>query len=284
MLLELAIADAYGVGFEDSDPAFVLDHNDLSAYVQNPHYGIKPGCYTDNTQMSIAIAEMLVTGLPWTQEFLANSFVMTFKRDPRFGYASGFYDFLRHVQDGNEFLAQIRPYSKKSGAAIRAIPIGVLSTPDKVIKATITQAAITHNTPDGINAALAAALMSHYFLYRLGKKADLRNFLTTYLDGEWLQPWEGKVGANGLMCVRAAIAAVVNNDSLSQLLQDSIALTGNVDTVAAIALAAASCSEEYYQDLPQHLIDNLENSESEYGRDYIMSLDRKLINLVRRSP
>ena len=51
-----------------------------------------------------------------------------------------------------------------------------------------------------------------------------------------------------------------------------------MDTVAAIALAAASCSDEIQQDLPDHLSADLENDA--YGRDYIIALDRKLMSLV----
>ena len=82
------------------------------------------------------------------------------------------------------------------------------------------------------------------------------------------------------MSVRAAITAVMRNDSLSELLQDCIAFTGDVDTVAAIALAAASCSEEIIQDLPAHLIAGLENGS--YGKDYIVALDTELMSLVAR--
>jgi ADP-ribosylglycohydrolase len=82
------------------------------------------------------------------------------------------------------------------------------------------------------------------------------------------------------MSVRAAITAVMRNDSLSELLKDCIAYTGDVDTVAAIALAAASCSEEIAQDLPEHLITGLENNS--YGRDYIIALDRELMSLVAK--
>ncbi|MEH2258198.1 hypothetical protein [Nostoc sp.] len=42
-------------------------------------------------------------------------------------------------------------------------------------------------TPDGINAAVAAALMSHYFIYRLGAKRKLGEFLEGYVSGEWNQ-------------------------------------------------------------------------------------------------
>lgn len=44
MLLELAIGDAYGAGFEYADPDFVAAHNTLLGYVQHPrHRGILPG-------------------------------------------------------------------------------------------------------------------------------------------------------------------------------------------------------------------------------------------------
>ena len=63
MLLELAIGDAYGAGFEYVDARMVRDHNDLSGYVQHPrHKGTAPGCYTDDTQMTLAIVETMVSG------------------------------------------------------------------------------------------------------------------------------------------------------------------------------------------------------------------------------
>lgn len=279
MLLELAIGDAYGAGFEYADSELVQRDNDLSRYIQHPRHQIKPGCYTDDTQMSLAIAETLVAGEPWTPEVLAHRFVTTFKRDPREGYAGRFYQFLLQVQDGQQFLENINWTSDKSGAAMRAAPIGILPTIEQVIHATTIQAAITHNTPDGINAAIAAALMSHYFIYQLGEKKELGQFLETHVSGEWSKPWQGEVRSKGWMSVRAAITAVMRNDSLSELLKDCIAFTGDVDTVGAIALAAAANSEEMMQDLPEHLIDGLENGT--YGKDYIIALDQQLMALYK---
>lgn len=278
MLLELAIGDAYGAGFEYVSTQLINASNDLSGYVQHPRHKIKPGCYTDDTQMSLAIAETIVNQEPWTPEVLAKNFVTAFKRDPREGYASSFYYFLLKIRDGNDFLAKIIPTSDKSGAAMRAAPMGVFSTVEKVIEAARIQAAITHNTPEGINAAIAAALMSHYFIYQLGRKRDLGKFLESHVSGEWSKHWQGKVKSKGWMSVRAAITAIERNNSMSQLLKDCIKYTGDVDTVAAIALAAASCSDEIAQDLPLHLTKTLENGE--YGRDYIIELDNKLMALV----
>ena len=276
MLLELAIGDAYGAGFEFADQQTIELYNNLNGYIKHPFHDIPPGCYTDDTQMSLAIAEAIVSQEPWTPELLASKFIIAFNRDRRLGYSSKFYNFLLQVQDEKEFLAKINSASDRSGSAMRAGPIGIFPTIKKVIENATIQAAITHNTPDGINAARAAALMSHYFIYQLGLKQNLGNFLETHIAGEWSIPWQGKVTLKGIVCVRAAITAVMRNDSMSKLLQDCIAFSGDVDTVATIALAAGSCSSEIAQDLPENLVQGLENTL--YGRDYIIELDRQLLH------
>jgi ADP-ribosyl-[dinitrogen reductase] hydrolase len=70
---------------------------------------------------------------------------------------------------------------------------------------------------------------------------------------------------------------VMRNASMSDLLKDCIAFKGDVDTVATIALGAAAHSKEVIQDIPQHLIDTLENGT--YGRDYLVQLDKNLLDL-----
>ncbi len=62
---------------------------------------------------------------------------------------------------------------------------------------------------------------------------------------------------------------------MSDLLKTCIQFSGDVDTVAAIALAAGSCSTEIAQNLPVHLVNALENGQ--YGRDYIHLLDIQLM-------
>jgi ADP-ribosylglycohydrolase len=279
MLLELAVGDAYGAGFEYAGAG--PRSPELMNYRQHPrHHGTRPGCYTDDTQMSLAVAELIVAGVRWKPLNIACKFVEVFHRDPREGYAARFYHFLQQTRSGEEFLANIRPDSDKSGAAMRAGPLGVHRTIGTVLDDCRVQAALTHNTPDGINAAQAAAVMTHYFLYDLGPKEQLGSFIEQMVPGQWSVPWLGEVKAKGWMSVRAAITAVQRNSSLARLLIDCVAFTGDVDTVAAIALAAASCSREYTHDLPQRLIDELENGP--YGRDYLIELDRQLLALAGR--
>lgn len=280
MLLELAIGDAYGAGFEYASREIVQRHNDLSGYLKHPKHAISPGCYTDDTQMSLTIAEAILSGEGWTPQLLANAFVTAFKRDPREGYAGRFYEFLQQVSDAEQFLSDINPISDKSGAAMRACPLGVFPTIDEVIEKCTLQARVTHNTPDGIAAANAAALMTHYFLYQYGAKSQLGQFLEKYVPGyPWAEPWWGEVKSKGWMSVRAAVTAVMRHNRLSLILKESVDFTGDVDTVATIALGAASCSHEVEPDLPDHLFHNLERGK--YGYDYLRELDRKLLQRVK---
>ncbi len=106
-----------------------------------------------------------------------------------------------------------------------------------------------------------------------------KRFLTPFWGPE---PWTGKVGSKGRMSVRAAITAITACDGLSDLLRTCVAFGGDVDTVAAIALSAASCCPRFRKDLPAALVEGLENGT--YGRNYIVELDRRLLAAVRRQP
>ena len=77
------------------------------------------------------------------------------------------------------------------------------------------------------------------------------------------------------MSTRAALTALNRASRLSDLLGDCVAFTGDVDTVATIALAAASHATDIEQDLPAHFYSTLENGP--YGRNYLEALDQQLL-------
>ncbi len=278
MFLEMAIADAYGAGFEYARPDFVRRYNTLGNYIQHQkHKELKAGCYTDDTQMSIAIAELLIDGVKWEPLSIANKFVSVFKRDQRVGYAGGFYKLLCEVKDGEELLARLKGNNKsdKSGAAMRALPIGCQHiTINHVLAHAEVQAKVTHDTPDGIRAAQAAALLAFYFKHECGPRKEVGQFINKHVAGQWATPYEDSVGAQGWMSVRAAITAVTTCASLSDVLRRSIAFCGDVDTVATLAVGAASmCDDEMIYDIPEHLMTGLENGK--YGRGYLEKLQKE---------
>jgi hypothetical protein len=117
-------------------------------------------------------------------------------------------------------------------------------------------------------------------MYGLGPKDELGHFLESHVVSprRWSAPYEEKVKSKGWMSVRATLTALVQSHSMSQLLQRCIAFTGDVDTVATIALGIASFCPEIESNLPDHLIYTLENGP--YGRDYLMELDGRFQALL----
>lgn len=275
ILLEAAIGDAFGAGFEYADQKFVGRHIHCKHYIQHPRHKLVPGSYTDDTQMSIAIAEFLLSEQEWTPLNLANKFVEVFKRDQRKGYSRNFYSLLCKVESGAELLALLIPQSERNGAAMRSVPLGCLPIAEALKYAAI-QAAITHNTDVGIKSSQAVALMSSVAHRVTFARAALPSFLNLYvpIDKNWNEPWQGAVGGNGIDTVRAALTAIIMQDSLNGILQMCIGYTGDVDTVATIALGVASGFTDVKKDLPLELFENLENGM--YGREFIVDLDNRL--------
>lgn len=82
------------------------------------------------------------------------------------------------------------------------------------------------------------------------------------------------------MSVRAALTTIASGSSLSEILRQCVAFTGDVDTVATIALAAASRSSEVANDLPEVLLRDLEDGR--YGHSYLRQLDDRLLRWASR--
>lgn len=282
MLLEIAVGDAYGACFEWIEKWMILPENKLEYKAVAPSV-IKPGCYTDDTQMSLAIAELMLEGADWTPYNLAKKFVECFHRDPRRGYAPGFQMFLENeAKTPEDFLAKIKPTSDRSGAAMRAAPLGLIFDIEELKDKCRIQAAMTHDTYEGHGSALCAAGMTHYFRYNIGPKAELFDWLHNLYPMGWIPMSIEQLGkydhipVKGWPCVIAAIDATMRSNSLSELLQNCVNFAGDVDTISAIAMGPASFCKEIKNDIPQCLIDGLENGT--YGRDYITELDKQLLS------
>jgi ADP-ribosylglycohydrolase len=187
--------------------------------------------------------------------------VECFHRDPREGYSGRFHQFLKKHKTGAQFLADINPTSDKSGAAMRAAPIGTYPRISEVVEKCAMQARITHDTADGTNAALAVSVGVHYFLYGLGPKSGLPQYIKDHVNGNWSEPWLGEVGSKAYMSVRAAITSILMNNSLSSILRSAVAWGGDTDTTASIAMRLASCCNEITKDLPENLLRDLEDGD-----------------------
>lgn len=274
MLLEImAVGDAYGSSFENAPEAFVLANNDGLSYKQR-HKDRPLGLYTDDVQMAIAISELMLSDLKWTELNVANALVSSYKRDPRAGYARGFGQLLEDCADGEDLLLAIRPRSNRTGAATRSPPIGLFPEQAEVVDKASRQASVTHDTEEGRNSAIASALMVHWFAHCHGEKEDLRDFLARSAGGPWKATWFGPVKNLGYQAVLAALTAIEKSSTLTEVLFNSIAFSGDTDTVASIALAAASFCGSIKDDLAPGLREGLEDGP--FGRGFLEGLDYKL--------
>lgn len=274
MLLEGGIGDAYGAGFEFASRIKIKRFNKVNRYMRHPLHRNIFKKYTDDTQMAIAIAELLLAKQEWTKLDVANKFVEVFKRDRRKGYARRFYGLLKKVKSGKDLLDQIIPKSERNGAAMRAYSLGILSDESEILEKARLQASVTHDTPKGILSAQAIALMNHYFIYQKGEKTKITTYLSDIQSCSWAGKWRGKVAIDAIQTVEAVLTILQQESTLKDILKSSVDFGGDVDTVASLALAIASTNDNFEKNLPEFLFDELENKA--YGRDYLSSLDKRL--------
>lgn len=280
MLTEIAIADAYGAGFEFCAIEKISIHNNLESYCKHELYDIS-GKYTDDTQMSIAIAEFILSGKEWNKENIAAKFLQSFKRDIRFGYSEGFYNLLTQVSSGKELLNRLISTSERNGAAMRSVPIGFLKNKSDVVTFATLQAQITHNTRLGISSSCAVALAAYYGLQERGTLSELESFLENEGFNEWNFNWQERVSLSAYDTVSAAFSCLLKYESMSSLLKACIELGGDTDSVASIAIGLATCFSEYKNDLPNHLFQMLK--EDKYGVSFLTNLDKDLMKLLHDS-
>ena len=277
MLLEAAIGDAYGSGYEFQEVGFIHENNTSLKYFPHIYWqDLSAGMYTDDTQMGIAVAEALINGASTELEF-ANSFVNAFKRDPRQGYSRRFYDLLLQVDNGEQLIAAIEPKGTTCGAAMRSLPLGFLPL-DEILEIAKIQASVTHNTLHGIRGSQAIALAS-YFVRTGNDPRHVREFVATHLRTNMFDRiWTGPVSTETIDVVCAVFNVVETCHDQVDALHKAIGFTGDVDSVAALACGLLAPK---YPLSNKYLIENLE--QSTYARDYLVELESKLWNLGKNT-
>lgn len=273
MLVAIAIGDAYGAGFEFAPRAKIDAHNDGAGYVDH-ELGIPAGRYTDDTQMSIALAELLLADAPLDAPAFADAFVRVYQRDPRAGYSRGFGQLLSEVADGAELLRRIHPGSTRNGAAMRSVPLGLIDDRALMRRVAREQASVTHDSEPGRLSSEVVALMAHALLRRTARVDELAALVAAETGFALRADWHAEVEVDAIETLHAVHTALVRHRSKRALLRACVAFGGDTDSVAAIALGLASLADEFVDDLPPSLVDGLENGA--YGRDWLRALDDRL--------
>ena len=276
MILEAAIGDAYGAGFEFRDFEFIKINNNLTAYHPHGLYTEIYKRYTDDTQMAIAIAELVLEEENWTKEKVADKFVEVFHRDKRRGYSDRVYTALDSSDNGKKFIESLSFQSNGNGSSMRAYPIGYIKDIDKLLAFCEIQAQTSHNTIEGISCAKRIALAVHFYRYDVDKQTNLITFINETLNENEIYEVTSPIDMHGYPTTKAVIKIVSEATSMKDCLKYSIDFGGDTDTVAALSMAILSQKKDCINDIPDFLYHDFEKGE--YGYQYLEKLDKKLTN------
>lgn len=205
--------------------------------------------YTDDTVLTIAVMEWLLNDENLTWEYLADRFLYYGKRFRPKYYGSSFIEWLN---DENRLLGR---ESWGNGAAMRVSPVGwFFNSLEEVENAAEIQAKLTHNHPDAIIGAKAAAVA--VFLARTGKsKEEIKTFTADRYGLDFSLPFakyreEYEWTSNCKETVEGALMAFLWSQDFESAIRNAVSLGGDADTLGAIT---GSIAEAFYGGVPDSI-------------------------------
>jgi ADP-ribosylglycohydrolase len=200
--------------------------------------------FTDDTVLTVAVAEAILTGRPYGETVREIG-----RRHPGAGYGGSFIRWL--FQDRGE------PYNSwGNGSAMRVSPVGFAFDDEAtVLEEAARSAAITHDHPEGIKGAQATALA--VFLARTG--AD-KETIRTEIGGRFgydldrnvddIRPrYSFDVSCQGT--VPEALISFFEAGSFEDAVRNAVSLGGDSDTLACIAGGVA---EAFFGGVPADIL------------------------------
>ncbi len=318
IFLGIAIGDAYGAGLEFQDRKWIRANVDFSKFINRrtdinvPEKEIftidyKEWDYTDDTEMSIAVAKALMSKEEFTEELLVSHFtdeyLLGYKTK---GYKRNGHGAIRWLYNGEKKLEEIKqlqttkPYPGNA-PPMRAIPIGFVKE-DKINLYASLNATCTHPHPKAIDASILIARATRVLLIEDIDKNDLISHCINYISDketidklkivdqlpepnflkekefEFLcgpQPLkkadfiEGLYGlpSNAMYTAVSALYLIKHSNSAFEGLKNSINIGGDVDSLAAIVVGILA-GKYGIDSLPQYMIKNVE------GVNYLKEISR----------
>jgi ADP-ribosylglycohydrolase len=201
-----------------------------------------PNCtFTDDSVLTIALADTILTGVSYT-----DNLKKYFKLYPHRGYGASFYSWA-----GSKESVPYNSYG--NGAAMRINPVGfAFDNLDEVLVKAKEFTEITHNHPEGVKGAQAAA--AAVFLARNGKtKEEIKSYiektfgydLSQHID-EIRPHYHFDISCQGT--VPQAIRAFIDAVDFEDAIRNAVSLGGDSDTLACIT---GGIAQAYFRDIPE---------------------------------
>jgi len=221
--------------------------------------------YTDDSVMTMAVADWLLTDPQHGMDTLEASFLGFAKKYPcpMGGYGGGFHRWLFHPEqlatydeDGNHPVGKRHPYNSfGNGAAMRCSANGwMFDTLEETERVAGLSAAITHNHPEGIKGAQSTA--AAIFMARNGaSKEEIRNYISakygynlnrTCDEIRPVYDWDSSCQGT----VPEAMVAFFDSTDFESAIRLAVSLGGDSDTLACIT---GGIAEAYYKTIPDEI-------------------------------
>ena len=205
--------------------------------------------FTDDTVLTMANAQWLLEDKQHTHEKLVNIMLDFCWKYPGRGYGGRFANW---IHDKNP-----QPYNSfGNGSAMRVSPVGYYAkTLDEALELAKISAEVTHNHPEGIKGAQAAA--AAIFLARQGKsKQEIREYVENTFNYDLSRTLEEirptfTFDETCQRTVPEAITCFIEGKDYEDVVRLSVALAGDADTIAAIAGSISSAVDDVPNEISQ---------------------------------
>jgi len=291
VLLGCAIGDALGVPFEKK----LVNHPELVAwdgktFLGSEHHKLLPAQYSDDTQMSLMVAESLIDNHGFNADDLAARYVDWIASGRARGYGRTTLMAVQNLQAGRHWSESGIAGSVGNGTAMRAAPFGVYFRNDiySLVNICKIDSGITHASEDAEAGSIAIALATAYainndtddLLEKIWKhlpdskvKSSIYS-LDSLLNSEHITPQQALrvIGtkADVRETVPAALYCFLKFDNYYDAILAAIKAGGDTDTTAAIV--GSMCGAKF----GMKSIDESFYSVEDF--DKLVELDSKLFN------
>lgn len=255
VLVGTAIGDALGVPFE----SMLVNNKELidwdgKSFHGSRYHQLLPGQYSDDTQMSIMVAESLITNKGFNPDDLAVRYVDWIASGRARGYGRTTLMAVQNLISGKHWSESGIAGSYGNGTAMRAAPFGIYFRNDlqSLVAICKIDSAITHASEDAEAGSIAIALAAAHavnndtedLLERISEKLpdskvkSLVYSLGSLINSDNISPQQALrvlgTKANVRETVPAALYCFLKFDNYHGAVLNAIKAGGDTDTTAAI--------------------------------------------------
>jgi len=292
VLLGTAVGDALGVPFETKlanyEPLVAWDGK---TFLGSEHHRLKPGQYSDDTQMSLMVAESLIENHGFNPDDLAERYVDWIASGRARGYGKTTMLAITNLVNGKHWSESGIAGSYGNGTAMRAAPFGVYFRNDlqSLVSICKMDSAITHASDEAEAGSIAIGLAAAYAvnreteglldeLWRILPDSKVKSIiysLDSLIDSPYITPEQALrvIGtkADVRQTVPAALYCFLKFRTYGEAIEAAIRAGGDTDTTAAI-VGGLFGARDGTMDMSYSWIEGVEDS----GK--LIKLDSQLYN------